>query len=347
MRTIITRAVMLIGVAALVGACGAQPEPTATPAPTEVSRVRVAMLADVGGLEDAGFNAMTFAALSVIATRRDLELVVEEAESVENYQQQIAGFAARGYDIIVTVGFQMTEPTLAVAIENPDIDFIGIDQFQVEPVDNVTGVVFADDAAGYLAGVLAANLTESNTVGGVFGPQSVPPVAAFAGGYVLGAQSVTPDIEVLVGFHPNTEGEGFSDLVWGAETATVQMNAGADVVFTAAGDTGNGALVAVANRARGNEALYCIGVDTDQWLTVPEARPCLVSSAVKRIPQAVDQVIAQLLDGERPDSNFVGPVGLADFHNFEDEISTGLATELERINLELTEGTLETGYVPE
>ncbi|MEL6271785.1 MAG: BMP family ABC transporter substrate-binding protein, partial [Chloroflexota bacterium] len=124
------------------------------------------------------------------------------------------------------------------------------------------------------------------------------------------------------------------------------MEAGADVVFAAAGDTGNGALVAVANRADEQDNLFCIGVDTDQWMTVTEARPCLVTSAVKNIPQAVDAVIAQVLDGVQPPGNFVGPVGLADFHDFENEISDELAADLERIAAELIEGTLETGYSP-
>ncbi|MEO1663036.1 MAG: BMP family ABC transporter substrate-binding protein [Chloroflexota bacterium] len=346
MNAVVIRTVSMVVLMLMVAACGAQPEPTATPAPTEDTGPSVAMLADVGGLEDGSFNTMTFAGLSAISSRRNLELIVEEATDSTTYQQQIEGFAAEGHDVIVTVGFQMTEATLAVAADNPDISFIGIDQFQAEEVTNITGIIFPDDEAGYLAGVLAANLTESGIVGGVFGPQSVPPVAAFAGGYELGAQSVNPDIEVLIEFHPGGVDVGFNDIPWGGETATAHMEAGADVVFAAAGDTGNGALVAVANRADEQDNLFCIGVDTDQWMTVTEARPCLVTSAVKNIPQAVDAVIAQVLDGVQPPGNFVGPVGLADFHDFENEISDELAADLERIAAELIEGTLETGYSP-
>jgi basic membrane protein A len=194
-----------------------------------------------------------------------------------------------------------------------------------------------------LAGVLAANITESSTIGGVYGPDEVPPVVEFAEGYENGATSVNPDIEVLAEFHPGGVDVGFTDVEWGRQTAIAHMDAGADVIFAAAGETGNGALVATANRTADQDTLYCIGVDTDQWLTVQEARECLVTSAVKNIPQAVDEVISQVVSGAPPSGNYTGPVGLAPFHAFEDDIPDDLQAELERIRQGLLEGTIDTG----
>jgi basic membrane protein A len=149
---------------------------------------------------------------------------------------------------------------------------------------------------------------------------------------------------VITTYYEGDMATAFSDIEWGAATAAEQLEAGADVVFTAAGDTGRGALIEVAQQGEDTEGqLYCIGVDTDQWQTAPQARGCLVSSAVKSIPAAVDEVIAQVADGEAPAGNYFGPVGLAPFHDFEDTISVALADELEQLATDLLSGTVSTG----
>ena len=329
----------------LLVACSAA-EPTRQPS-VPASTVSVAMLADVGGLEDASFNEVTYAGLSATVGRLGLAFTADEAESVEQYQAGITTLAEAGHNIIVTVGIQMSDPTLAIAADFPDIHFIGVDQFQVEAVPNVTGVVFPNDQAGYLAGVLAASLSETGTIGGVYGPDVVEPVVAFAAGYEAGALSVNPDITVLTEFYPGPLDTGFRDLAWGAATAEAHIDADADVVFAAAGDTGNGAIVAVANRTTEDDPRYCIGVDTDQWFTVRDARPCLVSSAVKNIPRAVDEVIVQILDDSPPSGNYTGPISLAPFHDFEAVVPADVVTLLEETRTALNTGDLNTGYTPE
>jgi basic membrane protein A len=134
----------------------------------------------------------------------------------------------------------------------------------------------------------------------------------------------------------------FTDPEWGASTAKQAIDQGADVIFGAGGKTGNGALIEVA----GNEGLYCIGVDTDQWETVPEAHACLVSSAMKLITPAVIEVIQASQDGSFPSGNFVGDVGLAPFHDFDSEISDEIKSRLEEIKAGLLDGSISTGYSP-
>ncbi len=99
--------------------------------------------------------------------------------------------------MILTVGFLLTTDTLAAAEANPDTNFIGIDQFQPEYPDNYVGVLFNEDEGGYMAGVLAASLSESGVIGVVGGRQDVPPVVKLVNGYEAGAKSVNPDIHVL------------------------------------------------------------------------------------------------------------------------------------------------------
>ncbi|MCB0213028.1 MAG: BMP family ABC transporter substrate-binding protein, partial [Anaerolineae bacterium] len=120
------------------------------------------------------------------------------------------------------------------------------------------------------------------------------------------------------------------------------IDQGADVVFGAGGKTGNGALIEVA----GNEGVFCIGVDSDQWETVPEAHSCLVSSAMKLITPGVTELIGMSNAGEFPGGNFIGDVGLAPFHDFDSQVSDEIKSSLDEINAGLMDGSIETGYNP-
>ena len=135
----------------------------------------------------------------------------------------------------------------------------------------------------------------------------------------------------------------FTDPEWGATTAAQAIDTnGADVVFGAGGKTGNGALIEVASR----EGVYCIGVDSDQWETVPEAHPCLVSSAMKLITPGVFDLISAAKDGAFPTGNFVGSVGLAPFHDFDAQIPQEVKDRLAEIDAGLQDGSISTGYNP-
>ncbi|MGC9358298.1 MAG: BMP family lipoprotein, partial [Anaerolineae bacterium] len=230
--------------------------------------------------------------------------------------------------------------TIKMAQEYPDISFIGVDQFQAETIDNLVGLVFHEDQSGYLAGVLAANMTKSNTIAAVLGTDLVPPVVAFKEGYEAGARSVNPDINIISTYHPGEISQAFTDPEWGAATAAQAIDQGADVVFGAGGMTGNGALEEVAT----HEGAYCIGVDSDQWYTVPGAHPCLISSAMKLITPATADLIKMAKDGEFPGGNYFGDAGLAPFHDFEDEIPQEVKDELDRVAAGLEDGSISTGY---
>jgi basic membrane protein A len=176
----------------------------------------------------------------------------------------------------------------------------------------------------------------------VYGTDLVPPVVAFKEGYDGGAKYINPDIEVISTYHPGGLDVAFTDPEWGGTTAKQAIDQGADVVFGAGGKTGNGALMEVA----GNDGLYCIGVDTDQWETVPEAHPCLISSAMKLITPGVFNLINFHVEGSFPSGNYLGPVGLAPFHDFEDTIPQDVKNKLEEIDDGLRDGTISTGYNP-
>jgi len=302
----------------------------------------VGLVTDVGEIDDKSFNQSAWE--GVKQAEADLGATVDyvETKDAKDYGANIALFADQNYDIIVTVGFALGEATLEAAAKYPEVKFIGVDQFQVEEIPNVAGLIFAEDKSGFLAGALAAMMTESNKIAAVLGTDLVPPVVAFKEGYEAGAKYITPDIEVISTYHPGGLDVAFTDPEWGGTTAKQALDQGADVVFGAGGKTGNGALMEVA----GSEGKYCIGVDTDQWLTVPEAHSCLISSAMKLIVPGVFNLINFDVEGSFPSGNYLGPVGLAPFHDFEDTIPQDVKDKLEEIDDGLRDGSISTGYNP-
>jgi len=303
----------------------------------------VGLVTDVGEVDDKSFNQSAWE--GVQQAEKDLGAVINYVETKDgkDYASNIALFADKNYDVIVTVGFGMGPATAEAAAQYPDIDFIGVDQGQWG-VENplMAGLIFSEDKAGFLAGALAAMMSESGTVAAVLGTDLVPPVVAFKEGYENGAKYINPDINLISTYHPGGMDVAFTDPEWGGATAKQAIDNGADIVFGAGGKTGNGALEEVANY----EGLYCIGVDTDQWLTVPAAHPCLITSAMKLITPAVFDLIKLAKDGALPLGNYVGDVGLAPFHDFEDQVPQDVKDKLAEIDAGLKDGSVSTGYAP-
>ncbi len=328
----------LIALSLVLAACGGTSEGSCA----DEDVLCVGLVTDVGEVDDKSFNQSAWDGVQRAADELGAQVDFIETKDAKDYGANIDLFAQDDYDAIVTVGFALGEATAEAAATYPDIDFIGVDQFQPEAIDNVTGLIFSEDKSGFLAGALAAMLSESGTIAGVYGTDLVPPVVAFKVGYEAGSVYIDPDIKVISTFHPGGLDVAFTDPEWGATTAKQAVDQGADVVFGAGGKTGNGALIEVA----GSEGLFCIGVDTDQWETVPEAHPCLVSSAMKLITPGIFDLIKLHVDGSFPAGNFVGPVGLAPFHDFDSELGQDIKDTLEEIDAGLKDGSISTGYAP-
>ncbi len=301
---------------------------------------KIGLVTDVGRVNDRSFNQSAWEGVQQAGKDLGAEVKYIETTDAKDYENNISQFVAEDYDLIVTVGFALTDATIKMAKANPKINFIGVDQFQGETLANLTGLVFHEDQSGYLAGVLAAYLSKSGTIAGVFGTDLVPPVVAFKEGYEAGAKSVDPGIKIISTYHPGEISQAFTDPEWGAATAAQAMDQGADVVFGAGGMTGNGALEETATRA----GLYCIGVDSDQWETVPGAQPCLVSSAMKMITPGVVELAKMAKDGKFPGSNYFGGAGLAPFHDFDGKIPANVKDALKAIDTGLKDGSIKTGY---
>jgi basic membrane protein A len=248
--------------------------------------VRVAVVTDVGGLNDRGFNALANTGLRRAESELGIEGRVFISKSASDYVPNLSTAARDGYDLVVGNGFLMGDAMNAVAKRFPDVSFAVIDypwDALVDKPENVLGLVFAEQQAGYLAGVAAATVSTTGSVS-VVGGQAVPAVVAFLAGYEAGAKATKPGVTVRSAYS-----EDFVDQAKCKELALNQIAQGSDVVFAAAGGCGLGALQAAKDRG-----LWGIGVDNDQSFLGPH----ILTSATKKVDVAVYETIQKVRDGE-------------------------------------------------
>ena len=310
----------------------------------QAADIKIGLVTDVGRVNDRSFNQSAWQgvleACEQLGGEEGKDCKYIETRDAKDYADNIGQFVEAEFDVVVSVGFALGEATAAAAAENPETFFIGVDQFQGEPQPNLAGLIFNEDRSGFLAGALAANLTQSGTIASVLGTDLVPPVVAFGEGFIAGAKHIKPDVNVITTYHPGEISQAFTDPEWGAATTKQAIDKGADVIFGAGGITGNGALQEVA----ANEGLFCIGVDTDQWLTLPAAHPCLVSSAMKLITPGVVELITTFSGGTMTSGNHFGGSALAPFHDFDEKVPADVKAQLTEIKACLEDGSIKTGY---
>jgi basic membrane protein A len=170
----------------------------------------------------------------------------------------------------------------------------------------------------------------------VLGLANVPAVERYGVGYINGAKAAKSGIKVLAACSSS-----FTDTVWGNSTANQEMSQNADVIFAAAGLTGNGALLAVADKGG---SVLGIGVDTDQYLSLPEAKSIMVSSAMKLIVPGVFKLIKAAQDGSFKGGNNVGDVGLAPYHDLDSKVPADVKAKMNQISADVASGKQSTGF---
>lgn len=323
--------------------------------------LRLGLVTDQGQIDDGSFNTSAWTGVQNAAGALGLD-----TEACTNYRETIlpegqqepteADWAPNvqdildwGADIVVMNGFNLVDYTQKVAAENPDVKFIGVDQQPDNVEDNAVGLVFNEDRAGFLAGALAAHWAIENDdnrigpVGGVYA-SPFPIIVQFATGFYLGVrqvqeqENIQQDIDVLTEFYDSDNNEPFGDPEWGRSTAEAMINNhDPEVIFHAAGGTGVGAL-----RAGCEAGIEVIGVDVDQYVTIPDVQDCILSSATKNIVNGVSDLLQAASEGEFPGGTlYSGAVGLAPFHNFDEDIPQNVKDSLQDIDAKLKAGDLE------
>jgi basic membrane protein A and related proteins len=305
------------------------------------AKIKVGLVTDVGKVNDGTFNQFAYEGLKRAEQELGVETAFIETQAQADYEKNMDQFANQGFDMIIGVGFLMGDAVKANATKHPDIKYTIVD-FAYDPVvPNVRGLVFSEDEAGYLAGALAASMSKSNVIG-VVGGVEIPPVQKYVMGYENGAKSIKADIDVKKVYI-----DSFTDRARGAEAAKDFISQGADVIFGAGGQTGSGGIQAAAQ-----QGVWVIGVDQDEYLTTFQkgATPGsdkLLSSAMKRVDNAVFGAIKDASEGKLEGGTSVNTaasegVGLAPFHDADASIPADVKSKLDEILKGLADGSVKT-----
>jgi basic membrane protein A len=268
------------------------------------SKIHVGIVFDIGGKDDRSFNAAAWTGVKCAETgalpdgktpcgKPALGIVLRDVEpgNPTSIEPAMRAFAERGYDLIIGVGFAQAPIMELVAKDYPNIHFAIIDG--VSQLPNVASLLFKEHEGSYLVGILAAKTTKTNVLGFV-GGMDIPLIHRFEKGYEEGAKSVNPNIQIVQNY------VGVTDAAWnnpgkGKELSLAQIGKGADVIFTAAGNSGLGAFDAVEQygKVNGRATHFVIGVDSNQNMVKPGF---VLTSMVKRVDNAVYDIVKLVVE---------------------------------------------------
>lgn len=331
---------LLMVVALVAGAC-AEEEPTPTDGDGGAAKpgagMKVCQVTDTGGVDDRSFNQTAFEGMERAAAEYGVETAVLESTTDADYDPNIQAFVDQGCDLIVTVGFLLGDATAAAAEANPDQKFSIVD-FAYDPVlPNVLGQVYATDQAGFLAGYLAAGMTQTGKLGTYGGINIGCGVTCFMDGYAMGAayynQQKGTDVEVLGWDLAAQDGlftGDFTDQAKGRQVTEELIGEGADIILPVAGPVGLGTVAAVEDSPEDDAVIW---VDVDGCVSVAESCPLFMTSVQKNISNAIFDIIGQVVDGTFEGGSYQGTlenggVGIAPYHEFEGDIPEELKQEV-------------------
>ena len=253
-------------------------------------RVRVGLVFDVGGKGDKSFNDAALRGLERARDELDADVQMIQPSGSTDRETALRQLAASGDDLVIGVGYIFAADLEHVAADFPNTRFAGVDYEPTRPdmpPPNLLGLRFREHEGSFVVGAIAGMLSKTKTVGFV-GGMKIPLIRKFEAGYIAGVAYVCPECNVL-SVYAGTTPAAFADATLGRELGDAQYRAGADVIFHAAGKTGDGVLAA----ARAHGALV-IGVDSDQY---DEAPCCVVASMVKRVDVAVVKTVEDVIAG--------------------------------------------------
>jgi basic membrane protein A and related proteins len=308
--------------------------------PAEQVDFRGCLVTDQGGVDDRSFNETAWAGMQQAEEELGIEVAVLESTAETDFEPNIQEFVDQDCDIIVTVGFLLGEATEAAAQDNPDQNFAIVDYAYDDDYDNLRELVFATEEAGFLAGYVAAAMTESGIIG-TYGGINIPPVTVFMDGYLAGASYYNDenDADVQVQGWDGSDGlftGNFESQDDGRNVTDSLLQAGADIVMPVAGPVGLGTATAIEDFGSG----MMIWVDTDGYESTQYGQ-LMLTSVMKNMDVAVFDTVESAVNEQFEGGLYVGTlenegVGLAPFHDFDGEVPPEVQDRIE----ELREGII-------
>ena len=292
----------IVALGTLAAACGSDSKTTATNAPTTVasgattpaasSNITAGVAFDTGGRGDGTFNDSAGRGLDQAVSELGVKKIELEATKDEDRKTNLDLLVQQKANPVIGVGFLFGDPMLALAKATPNTTFAIVDSVVDAP--NVRSLVFAENEGSFLVGAAAALKSKTGHIGFI-GGQEIDLIKKFEAGYIAGAKAVNPAIKV----DSKYLGAAGDNSAWGnvagaKEIAKGWYDAGADVIYTAAGGSGAGTIQAAVEADK-----WAIGVDSDQYLIAkPEEQKHILTSMLKRVDVAVFQTIKAVADGD-------------------------------------------------
>lgn len=321
-------------------------QPAEATQPAAESKGKVCQVTDTGGIDDKSFNATAWAGAERAQSELGMEAKYLESQQQTDYEKNINAFIEEGCSVIVTVGFLLGDATKAAAEANPEQKFAIVD-FAYDPaIENVLGLTFATDQAGFLAGYLAAGTTKTGKVG-TFGGLNIPTVTIFMDGFYYGVQYYNEqngtDVQVL-GWDPAAPDQGlftgnFESTDDGRTMGQTLLGEGADVIMPVAGPVGLGTAEAV--KAAGNA--WIVGVDTDWTVSAEAYKDIVLTSVAKKMDVAVFEAAKAASDDSFKGGIYTGTlendgVGLA---TIAASVPADMKTKLDEIQAGIIDGSIK------
>lgn len=249
------------------------------------AKFKVAMVTDVGGVNDQSFNQSAWEGLQRTQKDFGINVTYKESKQDADYAPNMETLTDAEYNLIWGIGFLMGDAIKETAQINPDQKYAIIDfSYGDKTPKNVTGVVFQEEQPSFLVGYIAGKLTKTNKVGFVGGIK-FSLIEKFEYGYMTGVKLANPKCEILSQY-----AESFTDAAKGKAITNNMYQQGADIVFHASGGVGDGVIEAAKEKGK-----WAIGVDKDQNFLAPDN---VLTSAMKRVDNAIYDVVRRLKDGQ-------------------------------------------------
>ncbi|HEY9366502.1 MAG TPA: BMP family ABC transporter substrate-binding protein [Agromyces sp.] len=339
----------LLGATVLLAGCASAPEESGDDG-GEAIDFMPCMVSDAGGFDDKSFNQLGFEGASKAADELGVELTKVQSDSETDYAPNITNLVDQGCDLIVTVGFALSAATVESALENPDVEYVIIDDAADNDFDgevdapNIKPILFDTAQAAFLGGYAAADYTKTNTVG-TFGGMNFPTVSIFMDGFKQG-----------VDYYNEQKGKGVTVLGWDGtdglftggfeandtarNTAQGLLDQNVDVLLPVGGPIYQSAAAAIRDSGR---EVALMGVDADFTETDPSVADLVLTSILKGIDVGTYEAVLAAGNGEFDPAPFLGTlenegVGLAPFHDFESKVSPTLQAELDDLKAAIIAG---------
>ncbi|PPA72007.1 BMP family lipoprotein [Jeotgalibacillus proteolyticus] len=344
---------MVLAAGTILGACGSDDNESSDGSSgggddAASNDFTVSMVTDTGGVDDKSFNQSAWEGLQAFGEEYDLE----EGTNGYNYFQSnndadyVTNFntAARSeFDLVFGIGFLLTEAIGQVAAQQTDTNFAIVDD--VAEGDNVASITFKEHEGSFLVGVVAGLTTESNKIGFIGGVES-DLINKFAAGFQAGVEAVNPDAQIDIQFSGD-----FNNASRGQQMAAAMYGSGTDVIYHAAGGTGNGVFTEAKNLKQQDpdRQVWVIGVDRDQAeegaLTANgEEYNVTLTSMVKRVDIAVQDISKRAMDGDFPGGEVIeygieeGGISIAET---QDNLTQEILDEVENYKQQILDGEIE------